>query len=86
MGDESEAVTKVVPAAETPRRRRRPFRALLIGLGAIVLLLLAAVAIFAAVFSVHLGRGVGERVYSPASVQELGTRAIGSASGACSST
>jgi len=70
---EAEAVTTVAaPVAEaTPRSRSRPGRTILAWVGALVLVMLTAAAIFAAVFSVHLGRGVGERTYAPVALQDL---------------
>jgi phage shock protein PspC (stress-responsive transcriptional regulator) len=58
-------------AAEDSRRVRRVLRGLVIAAGSILALVLVAAAIFAAVFHVHLGRGVGDRTYVPASVQDL---------------
>ena len=50
-------------ATEDSRRLRRVFKALVIAAGTIVALTLVAAAIFASIFHVHLGRGVGERSY-----------------------
>jgi phage shock protein PspC (stress-responsive transcriptional regulator) len=58
-------------AAEDSRRVRRVFKGLAIAFGTIVALLLVAAAIFAAVFHVHLGKGVGDRRYVPATVQDV---------------
>jgi phage shock protein PspC (stress-responsive transcriptional regulator) len=52
-------------AAEDSRRMRRLFKGLAIALATIVALVFVAAAIFAAVFHVHLGNGVGERTYVP---------------------
>jgi phage shock protein PspC (stress-responsive transcriptional regulator) len=58
-------------AAEDSRRVRRVFKGLAIAFGTIVALLFVAAAIFAAVFHVHLGRGVGDRNYVVAGSQDL---------------
>jgi phage shock protein PspC (stress-responsive transcriptional regulator) len=58
-------------AAEDSRRIRRLFKGLAIAFGTIVALVLVAAAIFAAVFHVHLGSGVGDRTYVVAGTQDL---------------
>jgi phage shock protein PspC (stress-responsive transcriptional regulator) len=58
-------------ATEDSRRLRRVFKALAIAAGTIVALTLVAAAIFASIFHVHLGRGVGERSYVVAGAQDL---------------
>lgn len=58
-------------AAEDSRRMRRFFRGLLIAFGTLFALVLIALAVFAAVFHVHLGRGVGDRSYVVTSTSEL---------------
>jgi phage shock protein PspC (stress-responsive transcriptional regulator) len=58
-------------AADDSRRLRRVFKALAIAAGTIVALTLVAAAIFAAIFHVHVGRGVGERSYVVAGAQDL---------------
>ena len=58
-------------AAEDSRRVRRVFRAFVIVVASLLALVLVAVATFMAVFHVHLGRGIGERDYVVASMQEL---------------
>jgi phage shock protein PspC (stress-responsive transcriptional regulator) len=58
-------------AVEDSRRVRRLGRGLLITLATLVALVLAAAAVFAAVFDVHVGRGVGERSITVASVENL---------------
>jgi hypothetical protein len=50
---------------------RRVFRGLLIAFGTLFALLLVAAAIFAAVFHVHLGHGVGGRNYVVTTPSEL---------------
>jgi phage shock protein PspC (stress-responsive transcriptional regulator) len=59
------AVTVVVP------QRRGAGRTILIALGSLVALVLVAVAVFVAIFPVHLSRGVGGRTYVPATLGEL---------------
>ena len=58
-------------AREDSRRMRRVFRGLAIAVASLVALLLIAVAIFAAVFDVHPGRGIGDRQYVVTTPQEL---------------
>jgi phage shock protein PspC (stress-responsive transcriptional regulator) len=58
-------------AVEDSRRMRRFVKGLAIAFGTIVALILVAAAIFAAVFHVHLGNGVGERTFVPASAEEV---------------
>jgi hypothetical protein len=58
-------------AADDSRRMRRVFKRLAIAFGTIVALILVAAAVFAAIFHVHLGRGVGDRTYAVASTDEL---------------
>ena len=53
------------------RRMRRVFRGLAIAVASLVALLLIAVAIFAAVFDVHPGRGIGDHNYALTSSQQL---------------
>ena len=58
-------------AAEDSRRVRRVFKGLAIAFGTIVALVLVTAAVFAAIFHVHVGSGVGERDYVVAGVQDL---------------
>lgn len=58
-------------ATEDSRRVRRVFKGLAIAFGTIVALLLVTAAVFAAVFHVHVGSGVGDRNYVVAGVQDL---------------
>ncbi len=58
-------------AAEDRRRVRRVFKGLAIAFGTIVALLLVTAAVFAAIFHVHVGSGVGEREYVVAGAQDL---------------
>lgn len=58
-------------AAEDSRRVRRVFKGLAIAFGTIVALLLVTAAVFAAIFHVHVGSGVGKRDYVVAGVQDL---------------
>ena len=50
---------------------RRVLRGLAIVVASLVALVVVAVAIFAAVFDVHLGRGIGDRTYVVTTAQEL---------------
>jgi len=58
-------------AAEDRRRLRRFLKGLALALATVVALLLIALAVFAAVFHVHVGRGVGDRSYVVTTSQEL---------------
>ena len=58
-------------ATEDTRRLRRVFKGLAIAFGTIVALLLVTAAVFAAIFHVHVGSGVGDREYVVAGVQDL---------------
>jgi phage shock protein PspC (stress-responsive transcriptional regulator) len=61
-----------VPTTVPPvTRRRRPWRTFAIVVGSLFALVLVAVAIFVAVFPVHLNRGVGTRNYTPAGLADL---------------
>jgi phage shock protein PspC (stress-responsive transcriptional regulator) len=58
-------------AAEDSRRVRRALRTSVIAVLAFVALILVAAAVFAAIFHVHVGRGIGDRQYTVTSMQEL---------------
>src|SRR5690349_7281212 len=58
-------------AREDSHRLRRIVRGFFIALGSLVALVLVAASIFAAVIHVHLGRGMGDRTYDVAGVQDL---------------
>jgi phage shock protein PspC (stress-responsive transcriptional regulator) len=58
-------------AAGSARRPRRVLRKIAIALGSLVALVLVAAAIFAAVFHVHVGRGVGDQTYVVTRAQDL---------------
>ena len=58
-------------AAQDSRRMRRFFRGLGIAVASLVALVVIAVAIFAAVFNVHPGRGIGDHTYVVTDAQEL---------------
>jgi phage shock protein PspC (stress-responsive transcriptional regulator) len=58
-------------AAEDSRRIRRVVKGLAIAFATIVALLLVAAAVFAAVFHVHLGSGIGDRRYVAADLQDV---------------
>jgi phage shock protein PspC (stress-responsive transcriptional regulator) len=68
-GEPADAPT--VPAAAAPPRRGRFWRTLLIVVGSLLALVLVTVAVFVAVFPVHLSRGVGNETYVPASAGDL---------------
>jgi phage shock protein PspC (stress-responsive transcriptional regulator) len=58
-------------ALEDSRRMRRLFKRIAIAFGMIVALILVAAAVFAAIFHVHLGQGIGDRKYVVAGADEL---------------
>lgn len=58
-------------AAEDSRRLRRVLKGIAIAFGTIVALLLVTAAIFAAIFHVHLGSGIGDRRYVAAGAQDV---------------
>ena len=65
------ALDSMALAAEDSRRVRRAAGRVGIVLATLLVLVLGAAAVFAAVFNVHLGRGVGERTYAVTSVDDL---------------
>jgi phage shock protein PspC (stress-responsive transcriptional regulator) len=71
MAGEDAADAPTVPAVVAPPRRGRFWRTLLIVVGSLLALMLVTVAIFVAVFPVHLSRGVGNETYVPASAADL---------------
>ena len=58
-------------AAEDSRRLRRAMRRMVVSFAVILTLLVAAIAVFVAVFDVHLGRGIGDRNYVVTDVRAL---------------
>jgi phage shock protein PspC (stress-responsive transcriptional regulator) len=58
-------------AAEDSRRVRRAVRRLGLTLASLVVLVVVAAGVFAAVFNVHVSRGVDDRSYAVTSVQQL---------------
>jgi phage shock protein PspC (stress-responsive transcriptional regulator) len=58
-------------AAEDSRRLRRVGKGLAIAAGTVVALTLVAAAVFASIFHVHVGRGVGDRTYVAAGADDL---------------
>jgi phage shock protein PspC (stress-responsive transcriptional regulator) len=67
-GPTADGQTRSAPASH---RIRRLFRGILIAIGSLVALVLVAAAVFAAVVHVHVGRGVGDRTYDVAGLQDL---------------
>jgi phage shock protein PspC (stress-responsive transcriptional regulator) len=59
------------PTASAPRRPRRVLRAVAVAVGSLVALVLVLGAVFATVFHVHVGRGIGNRAYVPTTVEDL---------------
>lgn len=57
--------------AEDSRRMRRAATRLVIAVASLVVLVLVAAAAIAAVFEVHVGRGVGDRSYAVSNVENL---------------
>jgi phage shock protein PspC (stress-responsive transcriptional regulator) len=70
-GKAAEATDAKALAVEDSRRIRRLFRGVVIALGTLVALILVAAAIFASVVHVHVGRGVGDRTYNVAGLEDL---------------
>ncbi len=70
-GTTSEATDASALAAADSHRIRRVLRGIAIAVGSLVALVLVAGAIFAAVVHVHVGRGVGDRTYAVAGIQDL---------------
>jgi len=58
-------------AARDSRRIRRIFAGIGIAIGSLIALVLIAAAVFAATVHVHLGRGIGDRTYDVAGMQDL---------------
>src|SRR5262249_37419129 len=58
-------------ARRDSRRIRRIFAGIGIAIGSLIALLLIAAAVFAATVHVHLGRGIGDRTYDVAGMQDL---------------
>jgi phage shock protein PspC (stress-responsive transcriptional regulator) len=58
-------------AADDSRRMRRVFKTIAIAFGTIVALILVAAAVFASIFHVHVGRGIGDRDYVVTGTDEL---------------
>jgi phage shock protein PspC (stress-responsive transcriptional regulator) len=63
--------TSEAPVAPVERRGWGAGRILLVTLGSLVALVLVAIAVFVAIFPVHLSRGVGERTYTPSGIADL---------------
>ena len=72
-------------AAEDSRRVRRALRRTAIVLASFVALVLVAAAVFAAVFHVHVGRGIGDHTYTVTTCRRCETT-TGSASASSTST
>jgi phage shock protein PspC (stress-responsive transcriptional regulator) len=58
-------------AAEDSRRIGRVFKGIAIALGTLIALLFVAAAVFASVFHVHLGNGVGDKTYVVSGAQDV---------------
>jgi len=70
-GRPSETTDAAALAVRDSHRIRRVFRVFAFTVAGLVALLLIAVAIFAAVVHVHIGRGIGDRSYTVAGLQDL---------------
>jgi phage shock protein PspC (stress-responsive transcriptional regulator) len=68
---EAETTDPTKLAAADSHRIRRAFAWIGITIGSLIALVLVAAAIFAAVVHVHVGRGVGDRSYTVAGLQDL---------------
>jgi phage shock protein PspC (stress-responsive transcriptional regulator) len=58
-------------AAEDSRRMRRVLKGIAIAAATLIALLLVSAAVFASIFHVHLGNGVGDKTYVVAGTQDL---------------
>jgi phage shock protein PspC (stress-responsive transcriptional regulator) len=67
----SETTDAAALAVEDSHRIRRVLRGFALTVGGLVTLVVIAAAIFAAVVHVHIGRGIGDRSYTVAGVQDL---------------
>ena len=70
-GKTSEPAAATDLAAADSHRIRRVLRGIAIAVASLIALVLVAGAIFAAVVHVHVGRGIGERTYTVAGLQDL---------------
>jgi phage shock protein PspC (stress-responsive transcriptional regulator) len=70
-GTPSETADAAALAAEDSHRIRRVLGGIALAVGALIALALVAAAIFAAVVHVHVGRGIGDRSYTVAGLQDL---------------
>ena len=68
---ESTTVVAPPPTAEPSDRRWGVARIFLVALGSLVALLLVSVAIFLAIFPVHLSHGVGNQTFTPTGISDL---------------
>jgi phage shock protein C len=77
--EEPTAVTPPTPALPEPARRRWGVaRIFLVTLGSLAAILLVSVAIFLAIFPVHLSHGVGNQTFTPTGISDLrGTYRLG---------
>jgi phage shock protein PspC (stress-responsive transcriptional regulator) len=70
--DAPEAPAAPAPAP-SPRRLRTLLKGLAIAVGSLLALALVLAIVFASVFHVHLGRGIGNRAYAPTALADLRT-------------
>ena len=77
--EEPAAVTPPAPALPEPARRRWGVaRIFLVAFGSLAAILLVSVAIFLAIFPVHLSHGVGNQTFTPTGISDLrGTYRLG---------
>ena len=70
-GKPSETADTATLAAQDSRRMRRVLKGIVLTISALIALVLIAAAIFASVVHVHVGRGIGDRQYTVAGIQDL---------------
>jgi phage shock protein PspC (stress-responsive transcriptional regulator) len=70
-GKPSETADTAALATQDSRRMRRVLKGIVLTISALIALVLIAAAIFASVVHVHVGRGIGDRQYAVAGIQDL---------------
>jgi phage shock protein PspC (stress-responsive transcriptional regulator) len=70
-GQPSETADTAALATQDSRRMRRVLKGIVLTISALIALVLIAAAIFASVVHVHVGRGIGDRQYTVAGIQDL---------------
>jgi phage shock protein PspC (stress-responsive transcriptional regulator) len=70
-GKPGETTEAAALATQDSRRMRRVLKGIVLTISALIALVLIAAAIFASVVHVHVGRGIGDRQYTVAGIQDL---------------